>query len=422
MTVLATLMLFSWCQTAMADEQITLSAKSEEIADGLDLRAVANLFARSKDLQAFEKTLNNPDSAFTNLDLNGDGDVDYIRVVETTQGRTHTIVLQAILAKDIFQDVATIVVEKDNEGSVSVTVTGDERIYGVNYVIEPVFYYRPIIYDWFWGPNWYVWNSPYYWGYWPGWWRPFPPCTPVIYVNRCMCCCNRGGCSYRTSAPVRTHDAVRTQRVAMAREGAARVDGRAAGAATRTAGRASGATAATRATAAQRTVGSAAATRAVDRAGLSRTTTVASATRQQSTTAATTTGRQLTTTGATRQQTTSIRQQGTTATTTTSRPTTTTASRPQVTTTATRPQTTMTASVSRPSTTTATTGMRSSSSSSSMSTSRPASQGYGSRPAQSYGGGASRSAGFSGGSGFSGGHGGGGFSGGGAGHSGGGRR
>ena len=65
-----------------ADETITVTANSADISEGLDLKIVAKLFAQAKDLEEFESLLNNPDSAFCNLDLNGDGEIDYIRVVE----------------------------------------------------------------------------------------------------------------------------------------------------------------------------------------------------------------------------------------------------------------------------------------------------------------------------------------------------
>lgn len=169
-----------------ADEQVTISAKSTDISEQLDLRTVATLFAESKDLEEFEQKLNNPETAFSNLDLNGDGQVDYLRVVESSTGSQHLILIQAVLAKDIFQDVATLYVEKDEATSqVSLQVIGDSYIYGDNYIIEPVFYARPIIYDWFWGPHWYCWHSPFYWDYWPGWWHPYYCCTHVVYVERC---------------------------------------------------------------------------------------------------------------------------------------------------------------------------------------------------------------------------------------------
>ena len=106
-------------------------------------------------------------------------------MIETNNGNKHLIVLQAVLAKDIYQDVASIYVEKDEAENISVQVIGDEYIYGTNYVIEPVYIYRPVIYDWFWGPYWTCWNSPWYWGYWPGWWRPYACIGYHDYYHRC---------------------------------------------------------------------------------------------------------------------------------------------------------------------------------------------------------------------------------------------
>lgn len=163
-----TLMLMS--MAAWAEQTVTVSANSSDISEGLDLKVVAKLFAEAKNLEEFEAMLNNPDSAFCNLDLNGDGQVDYLRVIETGEGNKRLIVLQAILAKDIYQDVASIYVEKDEKNEVSVQIVGDEYVYGTNYIIEPVFVYRPVIYDWFWSDLWFAWRSPWYWGYWPGWW------------------------------------------------------------------------------------------------------------------------------------------------------------------------------------------------------------------------------------------------------------
>ena len=169
-TLLMTLMLMS---TALwAEETITVSANSSDISEGLDLKVVAKLFAEAKNLEEFETMLNNPDSAFCNLDLNGDGQVDYLRVVETGEGNKRLIVLQAILAKDIYQDVASIYVEKDESDNVSVQVVGDEYVYGSNYIIEPVYITRPYIYDW-------------YWGYYPRWWHVHHCWAHDWYWHRC---------------------------------------------------------------------------------------------------------------------------------------------------------------------------------------------------------------------------------------------
>ena len=169
-----------------ADETVTVTATSSDISENLNLKTVATLFGQAENLEQFEQMLNNPDSAFSNLDLNGDGEVDYLRVVEVAEENRHLVVIQAVLAKDIYQDVASIFVEKDEQTqSITVQVIGDEYIYGSDYIIEPVYIYRPAIYDWFWSSSWVCWHSPYYWGYYPHWWRPYYCVDPFMYWDHC---------------------------------------------------------------------------------------------------------------------------------------------------------------------------------------------------------------------------------------------
>ena len=184
--IFMTLCLTLLSMSAYADQTVTVTATNTDISENLDLKTVATLFGQAKDLEEFEQMLNNPDSAFSNLDLNGDGNVDYLRVIETADQQRHLIVIQAVLAKDIYQDVASIFVEKDPESeSVTVQVIGDEYIYGADYIIEPVYIYRPLIYDWFWGPSWVCWHSPYYWDYWPTWWHPYHCIAYHLYWDHC---------------------------------------------------------------------------------------------------------------------------------------------------------------------------------------------------------------------------------------------
>lgn len=202
--------------TMRADETITVSANSSDISDGLDLKVVAKLFAQAKNLEEFENLLNNPDSAFCNLDLNGDGEIDYIRVVETGEGSKRLIVLQAILAKDIYQDIASIYVEKDEKEKVTVQVVGDEYIYGTNYVIEPIYVYRPVIYDWLWSPAGYAWTSPWYWDYYPAWWYAHTVWSYDYYWHHCYAFHHHHGCCSFRYAP-EPRPAMRDMRASVSR-------------------------------------------------------------------------------------------------------------------------------------------------------------------------------------------------------------
>ena len=93
---------------AIAQDVTTVEAASEEISDNLDLEAVASILGDAKDLEEFEYKINDPETQISNLDLNEDGNVDYIRVVETAENDTHLIALQSVLGEDIYQDIATI--------------------------------------------------------------------------------------------------------------------------------------------------------------------------------------------------------------------------------------------------------------------------------------------------------------------------
>jgi hypothetical protein len=71
----------------MHGQNRTRNAMNDE-SDNLDLRAVTD-FLGTLDLQDFERRLNDPELQISNLDLNYDNDVDYLRVIETVDFNTH---------------------------------------------------------------------------------------------------------------------------------------------------------------------------------------------------------------------------------------------------------------------------------------------------------------------------------------------
>jgi len=67
---------------ANAQQGITIIAPTSEAAESLDLNLVAEIFKDSPTLEDFEKALNDPEQGINNLDLDENGEVDFIRVVE----------------------------------------------------------------------------------------------------------------------------------------------------------------------------------------------------------------------------------------------------------------------------------------------------------------------------------------------------
>ncbi len=145
----------------------------------LDLRAVAAAFAESRSVREFEQLINYSQRYMvSNLDLNRDGWVDYLRVMETMQGWTHVLYVQAVLGMNTYQNVATIVVET-NMGSRYVQIIGDPYIYGQNYYINPVFRSTPPMYSYMTAHNYSCWSSPYYWNNYPSYYTHPEP----VYIS-----------------------------------------------------------------------------------------------------------------------------------------------------------------------------------------------------------------------------------------------
>ena len=186
-----------------AQSQTTVYAKNSDISDNLDLRAVASMFGESANLQDFERRLNDPKYQISNLDLNNDDQVDYLRVIESVEDRTHVVIIQAVLDRDVYQDIATIDVERNNYNKVSVQIVGNSYLYGTNYIYEPVYNVTPVIYGSFWATNYRPYYSTWAWNFYPTYyaaWRPYPIYRYRNNVNVCINVNNRYNyVNYRSS-------------------------------------------------------------------------------------------------------------------------------------------------------------------------------------------------------------------------------
>jgi hypothetical protein len=175
--------------------------------DNLNLYAVLKLFQESETLEGFERKLNDEDSEINNLDLDGDNNIDYIRVYDNVDGNLHTITLKVAVSDREDQDVAVFFVEKKEDGQVLIQLIGDEDLYGKDYIIEPnslsdngetanpgyngnrerrdepvevrnnttyVIASWPLV-RYIYVPNYVIWRSPWRWQYYPNYWHPWRP-------------------------------------------------------------------------------------------------------------------------------------------------------------------------------------------------------------------------------------------------------
>jgi hypothetical protein len=175
--------------------------------DDFSLEGALELFKNSNSLEEFEKNLNDQKNNVNNLDLNGDGDIDYINVEDIKESDTHIIVMSTYLNETEKQDIAIITLEKTGNDKAVLQIEGDEDLFAKNTIVEPqaeekgavqnlktesnvaVVENATAINVWFWpsvrflyGPGYSVWVSPYRWRAYPRWWRPWRPVAyPVFY-------------------------------------------------------------------------------------------------------------------------------------------------------------------------------------------------------------------------------------------------
>ena len=169
--------------------------------DNFSLQGALEMFKKATSLEDFEKQLNSEDNAVNNLDLDGDGKTDYVRVIDNRDKDIHAIVLQVPVNETESQDIAVIEIEKKGNESAELQITGDEDLYPENTIVEPIdeaaapsgksvkkgpdneFNTVGIVFNvWYWpcvrfvyAPAYVVWVSPWRWNHYPGWWRPWHP-------------------------------------------------------------------------------------------------------------------------------------------------------------------------------------------------------------------------------------------------------
>lgn len=177
--------------------------------DNLSLYAVLDLFQQSKTIEDFEKSLNAESTGVNNLDFNNDSKVDFIKVDTEQDGDDFMFILRVDISEKEAQDVAVILVSKDENKKITLQIVGDEHLYGKDYIVEPrtestsvtanpayageqpvtenvpatkvvVVESAPIV-QYVYSPAYIPYYPPYYYGYYPPYFVPFTIMAIGIY-------------------------------------------------------------------------------------------------------------------------------------------------------------------------------------------------------------------------------------------------
>lgn len=154
-----------------SNQDIVVTPTSSNVGDNLDLQSLGELVKQSNSAQEIEQKLNS-NGSINNLDLNGDGEVDYIKVNESndTNGKGFIFLVDTPQGSE---QVATITLSQNGDmGSVNIqgnpTYYGSTSYYTSNHLVRDMMimnylysgYHRPYY-------------SPYRYGHYPSNYRSY---------------------------------------------------------------------------------------------------------------------------------------------------------------------------------------------------------------------------------------------------------
>lgn len=176
--------------------------------DHFSLQGALDLFKKATSIEEFEKLLNTESNHVNNLDLDGDNEIDYIKVIAKKEEEANVFILQVAVSEKENQDIAVIELEKSGSEYATIQIVGDEEIFGEETIVEPgeadseshieaannTAVKGPnsnyaldidagvVVNVWFWpsvrfvyAPGYRIWVSPWRYHNYPAWWRPWRP-------------------------------------------------------------------------------------------------------------------------------------------------------------------------------------------------------------------------------------------------------
>jgi hypothetical protein len=152
--------------------QVVVNELQPAIGDNLNLNAVGELIKQCQNPQEIEQRLN-ADGQINNLDMNGDGQRDYLTVTETSKGTYKITDVQ----QDGNVDIANVSVDIQNN---TINLYGNPQYYGNNSNYQTNFSTTDfLLMSYLMRPHYSYYVSPYHYGYYGYGYRP----VPVVSYN-----------------------------------------------------------------------------------------------------------------------------------------------------------------------------------------------------------------------------------------------
>jgi hypothetical protein len=189
---IACLLALSSCDSSHGQGQVivnntqpnyVVTPQASNLGDNLNLQALGELVKSSTNAQDIENKLNQPNS-INNLDLDGDGKVDYVKVTEYAKNGIKGFSFTVDAPNGQTQEVATVELQQGANNQATMNINGNQTIYGNNaYYTSNYLFTDLLIYHYLFYPHpYYV--SPWHYGYYPRYYHPYVMVPVTSYRTR----------------------------------------------------------------------------------------------------------------------------------------------------------------------------------------------------------------------------------------------
>jgi len=114
-----------------------ISQDSNLPGQDFDLEALSGIIETVSTFEELEKAINTESNEINNLDLNKDGEVDYITIDMEKDGDAYIAFFRVAVSDTEVKNIATIEMEKQSAATASFQIIGEESMYGKDYILEP---------------------------------------------------------------------------------------------------------------------------------------------------------------------------------------------------------------------------------------------------------------------------------------------
>lgn len=186
-------------------EEIQTEGDEYWAKDNFDLQRAGEYLQRSNSPEEFERFINE-DDGINNLDLNGDGYVDYVSVEEfdDRDSNSRGLSLFSRFGPNLIQEIATVLLYRDRPDypGARFLIRGNDDIYGDNSYYETNWLDRSVGIASYLFKDHDPYRSPYYYDNYPTWYSPYEFVETPVYRTRIEQMFPQPTFAYTQAAPV----------------------------------------------------------------------------------------------------------------------------------------------------------------------------------------------------------------------------